>query len=237
MQVKEILEEALYLSIKDRMFNAIPDDPTEKSAILTPFIKDLNRVLDTIGKKNPTFSSVTIDSTSLTLDAGLQVSYIDLQPHPFLILFYVGFIQGGGQSYCLKRLGIHDFLKEAALRNSSNTLPSIYTDNLLDHKIYVYPTPTSGNLSVIGKQKICKEDGNPFSSIDDTFPSFLTDTFFSYLELAVAQRICMRYKANFTEEKELMMAKHELENASNISYQSIANSTDFPLLRDLRRFS
>jgi hypothetical protein len=237
MQVKEILEEALYLSIKDRMFNAIPADPVEKAAILTPFIKDINRVLDTIGKKNPAFSSVAIDSTSLTLDAGLQVYYIDLRPNPFLILFNVGFMQGGGQSYSLKRLSINDFLKEASLRTNSNTFPSIYVDNLLDNKIYVYPTPTSGSLSVTGKQKICKDDGDPFSSIDDTFPTFLTDSFFSYLELAVAQRICMRYKAHFTEEKEMLTARHELENASNISYQSISNSTDFPILRDLRTFS
>ena len=220
------------------MFNAISDDPTKKAAILTPFIKDLNRVLDTIGKKNPTFSNFSIDSSALTLDEGLKVSYIDLSPKPFLILFYVGYLQGGGQSYPLKRLGINDFLKEASQRTSSSPLPSLYADNLLDNKIYVYPTPRSGILNVIGKQKICKEDGNPFSSINDAFPTFLTDTFFSYLELAVAQRICMRYKANFAEEKQMQEAKHELENAQNISYQSVANSNaSFPLFRDLEGMS
>ena len=110
MQVKELLESALYLSLKDRYFNTLPSDPTAKDAVLSKFLDNFNKVLVGVGKKNPAFSHVTIPSNDLKVDTDLNMSYVDLKEHPFLTIFRVEFLYSGGTfSITLNRLGMNDF--------------------------------------------------------------------------------------------------------------------------------
>src|SRR5210317_2646 len=110
MQVKELLEKALYLSIKDRYFNTLPTDATKKDILLTSFLEDFNAVLMGVAKKNPALSHMSISTEDLKTDEELNMSYVDLNQAPFLTLFRVEFLYSGGTfSITLERLGVNDF--------------------------------------------------------------------------------------------------------------------------------
>ena len=112
MNVSSIIEGALYLSIKDRYFNALPQDGAAKKKVLEIFLADLNTILVGIGKKNPAFSHLTVPSAEVKDDKDIKMSYIDLQKK-FLTLFRVEFINGGSLSITLQRLGINDFFSSS----------------------------------------------------------------------------------------------------------------------------
>lgn len=94
MNVGELIEGALYLSIKDRYFNALPQDQTAKEAILEQFLPDLNQVLVGVGKRNPAYSSESISTNDVLLDDKLSVSYIKLDKKYLTILELSSYTRG-----------------------------------------------------------------------------------------------------------------------------------------------
>ncbi len=225
MQVKELLERSLYLSIKDRLFNALPTDETEKAAILTPFLRDFNQVLTGIGKKNPAFSHVKIDSSNLQVDPDLNITYADLKLAPFLTLFRVEFLYSGGTfSTTLTRLGINDFFSNSDLR-TVYTFPSFYNYNLFSNRLYIYPKPSiTGAINIFGKKKIGNATQGKFESIDDEFPEYVSETFLIYLEYFFAKFICSGYNAPWQAQKEELLKSYArlVDSENNISYQDLS---------------
>jgi len=225
MKVKELLEHSLYLSIKDRLFNALPADQTETAAILTPFLRDLNQVLTGIGKKNPAFSHLKVASSDFKVDPDLNITYIDLKDSPFLTLFRVEFLYSGGTfSMTLQRLGINDFFSNSDMR-TVYTFPSFYNYNLFSHKLYIYPKPSvSGVINVFGKKKIGKDSVGEFTSIEDEFPDFVSETFLLYLEYFFAKFICSQYNAPWQAQKEELLKNYArlVDSENNISYQELS---------------
>ena len=225
MQVKELLEQSLYLSIKDRMFNALPSDETKKDAVLTKFLEDFNKVLTGIGKKNPAFSHLKVNTNDLKVDPDLNMSYVDLKDDPFLTLFRVEFLYSGGTlSITLTRLGLNDFFSNSDIR-TLYTMPAFYNYNLFSNRLYIYPKPsTSGAINVFGKKKIGKGTMGKFTSIEDEFPDFISETFILYLEYFFAKFICSAYNAPWQAQKEELLKNYArlVDYENNIAYQQLS---------------
>ena len=219
MKVGELIERALYLSIKDRYFNALPIDPAQKEAVLGEFIPDLNNILVGIGKKNPAFSVEKVSSQDIKIDSGLNMSYIDLGKK-FLTLFRVEFLYSGSTfSITLTRLGMNDFFSNSDLR-TIYTFPAFYNYNVFADKLYIYPKPSvTGDFNIFGKEKV-----GAFTSIDEDFPSFLSETFLLYLEFYFAKFICSQYNAPWQAQKEELLRNYTrlVDSENNISYQEIS---------------
>ena len=197
MQVSSIIEASLYLSIKDRYFNALPKDAAEKTKILENFLADLNTLLVGIGKKNPAFSHLTVPRNRVKEDQDIKMSYIDLEKK-FLTLFRVEFVYAGGSfSITLQRLGINDFFSSSELRVASS-FPAFFNYNTFSNKLYIYPKPTvGGSFNIFGKERI-----GPFSRIDEDFPEEVSETFLLYLEYYFAKFLCSKYNAPWQAQKE-----------------------------------
>lgn len=225
MKVKELLERSLYLSIKDRMFNALPTDETKKTEVLNKFLDDFNKVLTGIGKKNPAFSHLKVATSDLKIDTDLNMSYIDLKESPFLTLFRVEFLYSGGTfSITLQRLGINDFFSNSDLR-TLYTFPAFYNYNLFSNRLYIYPKPSvEGEINVFGKKKIGKDATGAFTSIEDEFPDFISETFLLYLEYFFAKFICSGYNAPWQAQKEELLKSYSrlVDSENNISYQELS---------------
>ena len=225
MKVKELLERSLYLSIKDRMFNALPTDETKKTEVLNKFLDDFNKVLTGIGKKNPAFSHLKVATSDLKVDTDLNMSYIDLKDNPFLTLFRVEFLYSGGTfSITLQRLGINDFFSNSDLR-TLYTFPAFYNYNLFSNRLYIYPKPSvEGVINVFGKKKIGKDATGAFTSIEDEFPDFISETFLLYLEYFFAKFVCSGYNAPWQAQKEELLKSYSrlVDSENNISYQELS---------------
>lgn len=219
MKVGSVIEKALYLSIKDRYFNALPKDVAEKDIILESFLADLNTILVGIGKKNPAFSHLTVPSGSIQEDSDINVTYIDLE-QKFLTLFRVEFLYSGGTfSITLQRLGINDFFSNSDLR-TIYTFPAFYNYNTFSNRLYIYPKPSvSGVFNIFGKNRI-----GPFASIEDEFPSDVSETFLLYLEYYFAKFLCSQYNAPWQAQKEELLRNYNrlVDSENNISYQEIS---------------
>lgn len=217
MQVREIIENALYLSVKDRYFDALPEDPVAKDILLLERIGDLNRDLMVISKKNPGISHTSIKSSDLKTDSDLNVRYIDLSEKPFSTIFRVEFLySGGSSSISLTRLGINDFFGNSDIR-TINTFPAWYNYNVFSNKMYIYPTPSvSGNINIFGKPKI-----GPFKNLDDEFPEEVSDTFLLYLEYFFGKSLCSQFNAPWQAQKEerLKSYKTTVDSENNTAYQ------------------
>lgn len=233
MQVKELLERSLYLSIKDRYFNALPTDETKKTEVLTKFLEDFNKVLTGIGKKNPAFSHVKVSTNDLKLDDDLNIQYIDLSSDPFLTLFRVEFLYSGGTlSITLQSLGINDFFSNSDVR-TLYTFPAFYNYNVFSNRLYIYPKPSiTGVINVFGKKKIGTGNTGTFSSIEDEFPEYISETFILYLEYFFAKFICSAYNAPWQAQKEELLKNYArlVDSENNISYQQLSlNDGQFSL--------
>lgn len=219
MKVGELIERALYLSIKDRYFNALPKDITSKNKILGEFLPELNNILVGIGKKNPAFSTEKVSSTSIKVDPGLNMSYIQLEKK-FLTLFRVEFLYSGSTfSITLTRLGMNDFFSNSDLR-TIYTFPAFYNYNVFSDKLYIYPKPSvTGSFNLFGKEKV-----GPFTSVEDDFPSFLSETFLLYVEYYFAKFICSQYNAPWQAQKDELLKNYSrlVDSENNISYQEIS---------------
>ena len=228
MQVREILENALYLSLKDRYFDRLPDDPTEKDAILSQYIGELNNVLVGVAKKNPGIFHVSVSNGQLSKDQDLNMTYIDLSTRPFSTIFRVEFLySGGSSSVSLTRLGINDFFGNANVR-TINTFPAWYNYNVYSKKMYIYPHPSvEGNINVFGKRKL-----GPFSSLDEEFPEEVNDTFEIYLQYFFAKMLCSQFNAPWQAQKEELLKEYKviLDSENNTAYQQISlTGSDFAL--------
>ena len=219
MKVGDLIERALYLSIKDRYFNALPSIVTEKEAILKEFVPEFNNILVGVGKKNPAFSHETVSSNDIKVDSNLNMSYIDLQKK-FLTLFRVEFLYSGSTfSITLTRLGMNDFFSNSDLR-TIYTFPAFYNYNVFSDKLYIYPKPSvTGAFNLFGKEKV-----GPFTSIDEEFPSFLSETFLLYVEYYFAKFICSQYNAPWQAQKDELLKNYGrlVDSENNISYQEIS---------------
>ena len=225
MQVKEVIERALYLSIKDRYFNALPEDPVERDVVLTEFLGDFNRVLMGVGKKNPAYSTYDVNTDSLSFDEKLNMTYVDLSSSPFLTLFRVEFLYSGGtSSITLNRLGINDFFSNSDLR-TLYTFPAFYNYNVFSKKLYIYPKPSVfGTINLFGKQAIGSGENGFFESIDEEFPDFVSNTFLIYLEYFFAKYICSNFNAPWQAQKEELLKNYGrlVDSENNIAYQELS---------------
>ena len=219
MQVSSVIEASLYLSIKDRYFNALPKDAAEKTKILENFLADLNTILVGIGKKNPAFSHLTVPSNRVKEDQDIKMSYIDLEKK-FLTLFRVEFVYSGGSfSITLQRLGINDFFSSSDLRVASS-FPAFFNYNTFSNRLYIYPKPSIGGaFNIFGKERI-----GPFSSIDEDFPEEVSETFLLYLQYYFAKFLCSQYNAPWQAQKEELLRSYKrlVDSENNISYQETA---------------
>lgn len=219
MKISSIIETALYLSIKDRFFNALPKDAAAKTLILENFLADLNTILVGIGKKNPAFNHFTVQSSDIKTDTEINVNYIDLD-QKFLTLFRVEFLYAGGTfSITLQRLGINDFFSNSNIR-TIYTFPAFYNYNTFSNRLYLYPKPSvTGVFNIFGKKRI-----GPFASIDDEFPDYASETFLLYLEYYFAKFLCSQYNAPWQAQKEELLRSYTrlVDSENNISYQEIS---------------
>lgn len=225
MQVKDVIERALYLSIYDKFFNTLPTDPVEKDTVISKFLDDFNRVLMGVGKKNPAYSTEEISTNDLLVDDKLNMSYADLSSSPFLTLFRVEFLYSGGTfSITLNRLGINDFFSNSDLR-TLYTFPAFYNYNLFSKKLYIYPKPSvAGTVNVFGKRAIGTGSNGFFSSIDDEFPDFVSEAFLIYLEYFFAKYICSSCNSPWQAQKEELLKNYArlVDSENNISYQELS---------------
>lgn len=224
MQVKDLIEKALYLSVKDRYFNSLPPDsqttsPT-KSEILEKYRADLNDILVGIGKKNPAFGFSSTSNSSLVVDPDLNMTYLDLSASPFLTIFRAEYLYSGSTfTITLQGLGINDFFSNSDLR-TIYTFPAFYNYNTFSNRLYVYPKPSvEGKLNVFGKKKI-----GPFASINDTFPDYLSETFLLYLQYFFAKYLCSQFNAPWQAQKEELLRNYGklVDSENNIQYQQLS---------------
>ena len=219
MKVGDVIERALYLSIKDRYFNALPKDIPSRETILGEFLPDFNNILVGIGKKNPAFSTEKVKSSAIKVDPSLNMSYIELGKK-FLTLFRVEFLYSGSTfSITLTRLGMNDFFSNSDLR-TIYTFPAFYNYNVFSDKLYIYPKPSvTGDFNLFGKEKI-----GPFTSIEEEFPAFLSETFLLYVEYYFAKFICSQYNAPWQAQKDELLKNYGrlVDSENNISYQEIS---------------
>ena len=220
MQVKELIENALYLSVKDRYYNGLPTDQASKDAILEQYRTDLNKILVGIGKKNPAFGFSSTSNTSLVVDPDLNMTYLDLSADPFLTIFRAEYLYSGSTfTITLQRLGVNDFFSNSDLR-TIYTFPAFYNYNTFNHRLYVYPKPSvEGKLNVFGKKKI-----GPFASINDAFPDFLSDTFLLYLEYFFGKYLCSQFNAPWQAQKEELLRNYGklVDSENNVQYQQLS---------------
>ena len=220
MNVGNLIEKALYLSIKDRYFNALPTDPTAKAAVLAGFLSDFNDLLIAVGKKNPAFTTYTATNSNILTDEKLNMSYLDLTDAKFLTIFRTEFLYSGGTfSITLTRLGMNDFFSNSNLR-TIYTFPAFYNYNVFSEKMYIYPKPSvTGEFNLFGKQKI-----GPFTTIEEDFPNYVSETFLLYFGYYFAKFICSQYNAPWQAQKEELLKNYGrlVDSENNISYQEVS---------------
>ena len=220
MKAREILENAIYLSLKDRSFDRLPTDPTQKDTILMQYLDELNNVLVGIGKKNPGLFHVSVSPADLIEDKDLKVQYVDLSKNPFLTIFRVEFLYSGGSlSISLSRLGLNDFFGNSAIR-TINTFPAWYNYNVFSGRLYVYPNPSvDGVLNIFGKRKL-----GSFKTLDDEMPEEVSDTFEIYLQYYFAKLLCAEFNTPWQAQKEELLKNYKslIDSENNIAYQSIS---------------
>ena len=219
MNVGDLIERALYLSIKDRYFNALPSDQAARAAILQEFLPTLNDVLVGISKKNGAYTSLSVPSSSVQFDPKLSISYINLEKK-FMTIFRAEFLYSGSTfAYTLTRVGLNDFFSNAMLR-TFYTFPYFYNYNVFTSKLYLYPTPSvTGTFNIYGKERI-----GPFTSITEEFPDFLSETFLLYVQYFFAKFISSEFNAPWQAQKDELLSDYKKSVASenNIAYQEIS---------------
>lgn len=219
MKVAEIIENALYLSVKDRYFDRIPE--ATKEAYLIDHVRDLNRVLVGIDKKNPGVFHTSTPNGSLLRDTDLNMSYVDLSTSPFSTIFRVEFLySGGSSSISLTRLGMNDFFGQSDIR-TINTFPAWYNYNTFSNKMYIYPTPSvGGTINIFGKRKL-----GPFpeslEGLNEGFPDEVSDTFLLFLEYYLGRYLCSKYNAPWQAQKEELLKDYKaaVDSENNTAYQ------------------
>jgi hypothetical protein len=225
MLVKDLIEKALYLSVKDRYYNALPTDDASKEAILIKYVEDLNDILIGIGKKNPAFGFSSTPDSSLVDDPDLNMTYLDLSASPFLTIFRAEYLYSGSTfSITLQRLGINDFFSNSDLRTLS-TFPAFYNYNTFSNRLYIYPKPSvGGKLNVFGKKKIGSFTNDPTSFSTATFPDFSSETFLLYLQYFFAKYLCSQFNAPWQAQKEELLRNYGklVDSENNIQYQQLS---------------
>lgn len=217
MEVGELIEESLYLSIKDKSYNRLPTDPAEKTTYLEGFLPLLNIVLSAEGKKNPAYSVKSVVSSSLIFDTDLNVNYIDLTNIPFLTIFRLELVYSGGScSLPIERVGMEDFFSNANIRSLS-TFPVYFTYNVFLKKIFIYPkSNVSGVYNIFGKESL----GN-YTDITESFPDLCSETFLYFLRYLLAEAICAENNAPWQAQKESFLKRLTklVDSENNINYQ------------------
>jgi len=225
MLVKDLIEKALYLSVKDKYFNTLPDNVAAKEAILIGYVEDLNEILVGIGKKNPAFGFSSTPDSGLVVDPDLNMTYLDLSEDPFLTIFRAEYLYSGSTfSITLTGLGLNDFFSNSALR-TIYTFPAFYNYNTFSNRLYVYPKPSvGGTLNVFGKKKIGPFSKDPLAFSTETFPDYLSDTFLLYLRYFFAQYLCSQFNAPWQAQKEQLLGNYGrlVDSENNIQYQQLS---------------
>lgn len=217
---KDVIENALYLSLYDRHYNTIPSDFDYDSYRVL-----LNQLIQGVAKKNPGFQQSSIKTSDLKSDADLNMKYIDTsnqtlsdsENDDFMTVFRVDFLYSGKTlSYPLERSGIADFFATSAVR-TVNSLPSIYHFNYGQKKIYVYPNPSvEGSFNIFGKKNF-----GEFADVDSNFPTWVTDSFLLYFEFYFAKFISANNNIPFQQEKMMLLKEYEsmLDSENDNVYQ------------------
>jgi len=232
MIAREILEGALYLSLKDQRFDDLPSKQPDRDNILKQYLPDLNHVLVAIGKKNPGLSHVSVKTEDLVEDSDLNIKYVDLKKNPFLTIFRAEFLYSGKSlSITLTRLGLNDFFGNSENR-VRGTFPAFYNYNVFSGRLYVYPTPGSGGvINIFGKRKL-----GPLETLDDTLPEEVSDTFEIYLQYYLAKFLCAKNNAPWQAQKEELLSHYKrlIDSENNIAYQTVSlQENNFPI-RNIR---
>ena len=232
MNAREILEGALYLSLKDQRFDDLPSKQPDRDNIVKQYLPELSHVLVAIGKKNPGLSHVSVKTEDLLEDPDLKIKYVDLQKNPFLTIFRAEFLYSGGSlSVSLTRLGLSDFFGNSENR-TTGTFPAFYNYNVFTGRLYVYPNPSSGGvINIFGKRRL-----GPLNTLDDVLPDEVSDTFEIYLQYYLAKFLCAKNNAPWQAQKEelLMHYKRLLDSENNTAYQSISLQEGIVPRRNIR---
>lgn len=233
MNVGDLIERALYLSIKDRYFNALPSDPTDREEILEEFLPTLNEVLVGMSKKNGAYTNFSVPSADVEFDTDLSISYINLE-RKFMTIFRAEFLYSGSTfAYTLTRVGMNDFFSNAMLR-TFYTFPYFYNYNVFTNRLYLYPTPSvEGKFNIYGKERI-----GPFTSVNEDFPDFLSETFLLYIQYFFAKFVSSQFNAPWQAQKDELLKDYKkiVESENNIAYQEISvNEGNFAIpVRNVR---
>ena len=236
MKVGDLIEKAVYLSIKDPKFDRIPEEG--KTEYLIEFIPELNVAMDGLGKRNPGLSLRSIEQKDIQIDGNLNVAYVDLKDFPFSSIYNVEFLYGNGsQSIPLKELGLTNFFKMAPFRSASS-FPHSYTYNTTIQRIYIFPTPSiGGNLNIFGQQGAGNFPENE-EGLNREFSPELSPKFLLFLTYYFANDICSMHTIEFSNAKkqEMRRLERELDESFNINYQDTAKTdARFQDIRDVIR--
>lgn len=225
-QVKDVIEEAIYISIRDRFTEQIPN--AGKNKILKDFLPDLNNAISSIGKENPGVNSLQVASTDLKKDPNLKLYYVDTdQKTHFLLVYSVEYLSGE-RAYPLQRKGEGDFFSNYTLDRGAKGIPDFFHFNF-GYKIYIYPAPTSGHINIIGKPQL-----GDFDTINEEFPRWVSNNFILYLQYVLAKMICAKYSTTLKpqEEEQLQTYKRRVSSECNNAYQhnTIQNYSEVGIL-------
>lgn len=205
--VQDLLEKAIYLSLKDRLFDPIPAGSEE--TFLAPFLPILNEIAEGVSNYNPGSAGVSIPQEQIKTDPETRIQYLDLTDNPFQDVFSVTFFQGSGSvGQNLKRLSVKEYGSLITCTQNIGAFPEFFLFNNLEHRLLFYPFVTQGRFFLIGKPVI------QFKDLKD--PLNLNPIMTRYLAYKLAQSLCSDYNTPFNMQKTEHLTK--LENKiSNIS--------------------
>lgn len=179
---------------------------------LKKFLVPINSDLGSISDMNPAYTHQSFYVKDLSVSSDLGVCYFDMTDADFSKVIRASHTGSSSYSRTLTYLGVSNFFSQATSpRNIGD--PVIYSFNAFVKKLYIYPSPTSGHVSVFGKKKF-----NYFTSLDEEFPSGISDSFISYAQFFIAKIICSKYNSPWENQKEQILSvyKRTVSNENNI---------------------
>lgn len=193
MKVQVLIDNALYMSLYDREYQAIPGNMQE--AALNTFIN----MLDENRHNVPYHEDVQ------------TVSFAELSNTDFTKILQVEYILGGVK-YPLEECSLSSFNRLSCVIGLKAPPRYFYFDNLTQ-TIQVYPEPTNGEKFIIHGYK-AMEAVNLTDEIPSNMPVFMR----SYMEFALAKRLCTMYERQWSNDKEAELERLELllDNNSDI---------------------
>ncbi len=184
--VRELLNNALYLSVADREFSPI----SKSGAQINAALGRLNEVLEAYKSQVPYLDTKQLNG----LNALNNVDFSEINYMQYVL----------GSVLCPMREVTQETFSKLNLVIGLTSIPDCFFHDKANNKISIYPNAMSESDSFI----VGYLPNLAVTNLDDSLPSAITGFYRLFLEYEVAQGLCDIYNVTWSEQKEVSRIKY-----------------------------